>query len=137
MVRFLASSALAVIGNAVGLLVAAWLLPGMHLSPWGFTVSVLFFTLVEVVLGPFVLKTAVSYLPALRGGVALATTFVALLLTSLVTSGLRIEGALTWVLAPFVVWVAVVVAGVLLPLVLFKNALAGRERRRPPGPQAV
>lgn len=131
MVRFLVTSLLYLIGNAIGLLVAAWLLPGMHLSPLGFVISLAFFTLVEVVLGPFVMKMAVSYIPALRGGVALVTTFVGLLLTSVFTDGLRIEGLSTWVLAPFVVWVVVLLAAVLLPMVLFKKVLAqGRERRR-------
>lgn len=130
MVRFLASSLLTILANAIGLLVASWLLPGLHLSAFGFLISVVFFTLIEVLLGPFILKMAVSYLPALRGGVALVTVFVSLLLTSLLTDGLEIDGLGTWLLAPFVVWVIVLLAGILLPMVLFKNILADRKNER-------
>lgn len=130
MVRFLASSLLYLVGNAVGLLVAALLLPGLSVEPVGFVVSVLFFTVVEVVLGPFVLKTALTHLPALRGGVALVTTFVGLLLTSVVTDGLRIQGVVTWLLAPFVVWAVVLLAAIVLPMVLFKNLLSERRARQ-------
>ncbi|USQ77850.1 phage holin family protein [Ornithinimicrobium cryptoxanthini] len=127
MIRFLATSLLYLMGNALGLLVAAWLLPGFHLAPLGFLISVLFLSLVEILLGPFVFKMAVSYVPALRGGIALVTTFIGLLLTTIFTNGVRIEGVLTWVLAPFVVWIVVLLAAVLLPLVLFKKVLAGRR----------
>lgn len=128
MLRFLASTALHLLGNALGLIVAASLLPGFHLEPVGFVVSLLFFTLVEVLLGPFVLKMAVQYLPALRGGIALVTTLVGLLLTSVFTDGLTIDGLQTWILAPLIVWLSVLLAAVLLPLVLFKNILSDEGR---------
>lgn len=127
MLRLLASIALHLLANTVGLLLAALLLEGFQLQPVGFVVSLLFFTAVEVLLGPFVLKTAITHAPALRGGIALVTTFVGLLLTTLFTSGLRIEGLTTWVLAPMVVWVCVLVAAILLPMVLFKKLLAQRS----------
>lgn len=93
-------------------------------------VSVLLFTAVEVLLGPFVLKMAIQYAPALRGGIALVTTFLGLLVTSWLTDGLRIEGVTTWVLAPLIVWLCVLLAAILLPMVLFKNVLGeARERR--------
>jgi putative membrane protein len=124
MVRFLASTALYLLANAIGLAAAAFLLDGFELDTVGFVVSVLVFTAVETLLGPFVLKMAVQYAPALRGGIALVTTFIGLLVTSVVTDGVRIEGATTWVLAPFVVWVFVLVAAILLPMVLFKKVLS-------------
>lgn len=132
MVRFLASVALHLIANAVGLAIAALVLPGFHIEAVGFIVSVLLFTAVEVLLGPFVLKMAVQYAPALRGGIALVTTFLGLLVTTLLTDGLRIDGLTTWVLAPLIVWLCVLLAAILLPLVLFKNVLGeARERRAP------
>ena len=124
MLRFLASTALHLIGNAVGLLVAALVLDGFRLQPLGFVVSVAFFTAVEVLLGPFVLKMAITHMPALRGGIALVTTFVGLFLTTLFTGGLQIEGLTAWVLAPLIVWVSVLLAAILLPMVLFKKVLA-------------
>lgn len=136
MVRFLASTALYLLANALGLLAAAALLDGFTLRPWGFVLSVLIFTAVETLLGPFVLKVAIRYAPALRGGIAMVTTFVGLLLTSVLTDGLRIEGALTWVLAPFVVWAFVLVAAILLPLVLFRKVLGERRSETRTVPRA-
>lgn len=127
MVRFLASTTLHLLANALGLLVASWVLPGLHIEASGFIVSVLFFTAVEVLLGPFVMKMAVQYVPALRGAIALVTTFVGLLLTSLFTDGLVIDDAVTWILAPFIVWAFVLVAAILLPMVLFKKVLSNRD----------
>lgn len=124
MVRFLARTALYLLANAVGLLAAAYLLDGFTLNPLGFVVTVLVFTAVETLLGPFVLKMAIQYAPALRGGIALVTTFVGLLITSVLTDGVRLEGAMTWLLAPFIVWAFVLVAAILLPLVLFKKVLS-------------
>ncbi|MCA1781229.1 MAG: phage holin family protein [Intrasporangiaceae bacterium] len=124
MVRFLARTALYLLANAVGLLAAAYLLDGFTLNPLGFVVSVLVFTAVETLLGPFVVKMAFQYAPALRGGIALVTTFVGLLITSVLTDGVRLEGAMTWLLAPFIVWAFVLVAAILLPLVLFKKVLS-------------
>lgn len=130
MIRFFARSALMLIGNAVGLLAAALLLPGFHINIVGFLVSVLFFTGVEILFEPFVLKMAIKYMPALRGGIALVTTFVGLLLTVIFTSGLTIDNLTTWVLAPLVVWLAVVLAGVVLPLFLFKSILQDVKEKR-------
>ncbi len=94
-------------------------------------VSVLLFTAVEVLLGPFVLKMAVQYAPALRGGIALVTTFLGLLVTTWLTDGLRIEGITTWVLAPLIVWLCVPPRGDPAP----DGALQERAGRgaRPPG----
>lgn len=123
MVRFLARTALYLLANGVGLIAAAVLLDGFTLDPVGFVVSLLIFTAVETLLGPFVVKMAIQYAPALRGGIALVTTFVGLLITSTLTDGVRLEGVTTWLLAPFVVWAFVLVAAILLPLVLFKKVL--------------
>ena len=123
MIRFLARTVLMVLANAVGLLVAALLLPGFTVNFIGFVTSVVFFTTVELLFEPFIMKMAIRYLPAIRGGIALVTTFVGLLLTSMFTAGVEISGVTTWILAPLIIWVSVLLAGILLPLVLFKNIL--------------
>lgn len=130
MIRMLASVALHLIANAAGLLIASLVLPGFHIEVLGFVVSVLLFTAVEVLLGPFVVKMAIQYAPALRGGVALVTTFLGLFVTTWLTDGLRIEGLTTWVLAPLIVWLCVLLAAILLPLVLFKKVLGEARDRR-------
>lgn len=123
MVRFLASIVITLIANAVGLFVASLLLDGFQIQPIGFLFSVVFFTVVEVLFEPFIVKMAIQYLPALRGGIALVTTLLGLFLTTLFTDGLQIDGLGAWILAPLVIWLAVLLANVLLPLVLFKKVL--------------
>lgn len=132
MIRFLASSALTLLGNAVGLLVAALLLPNFHIQPLGFIVSVLFFTGVEIFLRPFIIKMSLRYIPAISGGIALVTTLVGLLLTSAFTDGIRITGLSTWILAPLVIWLSVVLAGIILPMFMFKKILKNKKEARQP-----
>jgi hypothetical protein len=131
MIRFLVTTLLTLLGNAIGLLIAAIALPGFQLQPLGFVVSVLFFTGAEVLLKPFIVKMSIKYAPALRGGIALVTTFVGLLLTVWFTRGISIDGLSTWVMAPLIVWLGGVLAGIVLPMVLFKETLArARDARQ-------
>lgn len=132
MIRFLATVALGVLANAAGLFLASLILDGVSITLFGFSVSVLLFTVASLVLSPFILKVSIRYMPALSGGVALVTTFVSLFLTTLLTDGLRIEGLVTWILAPLVVWLSVVVASVVLPLFLFKKALGRVAEKKQP-----
>ena len=126
MVRFIALTVVELVASAVGLIVAAWLLPGVVLSLSGFIVAVAVFTAAKVILGPLIFKLSFRHARALTGGIALVTTFVGLLVTSWLTSGLSITGASTWVLATLVVWLFSVIATLVLPLVIFKKALAER-----------
>lgn len=123
MLRFLATTLLTLLGNALGLLVTAWILAGFNLSAHGFVWSVVFFTIAQIILAPFIFKMAVDYMPAFRGGVALVTILVVLALTTLFTGGLTIDGVIPWVLAPLIIWLVTILAGVLLPLFLFKKTL--------------
>ena len=123
MIRFFATAILTLLGNALGLLIAAWILPDFSVSPLGFIWSVVFFTLAQLILAPFVLKMAIDYMPAFRGGVALVTILVVLVLTVWFTGGVSISGLATWVLAPLIIWLATILAGVVLPLFMFKKAL--------------
>lgn len=130
MIRLLATLALSILGNAVGLVMASLLIDGFSLNITGLIVSVLVFTVAQSVLAPFVLKLSIKYLPALRGGIALVTILAALLVTSLFTSGLQVAGLSTWILAPLIIWVTTIVAGILLPMVIFKEVLAAKTSSR-------
>lgn len=130
MLRFLATTVLTLLGNALGLIIASWLLEGFNLSVAGFLWSVLFFTIAQLILTPFVLSMSLRYLPALRGGIALVTTFVVLWLTTLFTSGVEIRDLTAWILAPLIIWLTTVLAGVVLPLFLFKKTLSNAKERR-------
>ena len=127
MVRLLASAVLHLIGNAVGLVFASWLLSGFEINGAAFVVALLIFTVVEVITGPLITKVALKNAHALVGGIALVTTFVGLLITDVLSDGLSITGADTWVLATLIVWLGAVIAGVILPLFLFKKTLQNRK----------
>lgn len=135
MLRFLATLVLTLLGNALGLIVASWLLDGFNLSVAGFLWSVLFFTIAQLILTPFVLSMSIRYLPVLRGGIALVTTLLVLFLTTLFTSGVEIRDLTAWILAPLIIWLTTVIAGVILPLFLFKKAL-GRVKSNNTAPEA-
>lgn len=123
MLRFLATTVLTLIGNALGLLIASWLIDGFHVTATGFVWSVVFFTIAQLILTPFVISMSIRYLPALRGGIALVATLVVLLLTTMFTGGVEITSIGAWVLAPLIIWLVTVLTGVILPLFLFKKVL--------------
>jgi dipeptide/tripeptide permease len=131
MLRFIATTVLTLLGNALGLIVASLLLPGFEISVMGFLWSVLFFTIAQLILSPFVLSMSIKYVPALRGGIALVSTLVVLFLTTLFTSGVTIAGVTEWVLAPLIIWLTTVLAGVVLPVFIFKKTLEkAKETKR-------
>jgi hypothetical protein len=133
MLRLMATIALELMANAVGLLVTASLLPGFSINILGFAVVLAIFTAAKFVLGPLLTKLSWRYVRALNGGVALVTTFVGLLITSLTTNGLVIRGIDTWLYSTLIVWLCGVLAALILPLFLFKKVLTtARENRGTP-----
>ena len=130
MLRFLAITILTLLGNALGLLLASWILDGFNLSAAGFLWSVIFFTIAQFILTPFVLSMSLRYMPVLRGGIALVTTLVVLWLTTLFTSGVEIKDLTAWFLAPLIIWLVTVLAGVVLPLFIFKKTLSNAKEKR-------
>ena len=129
MLRFLAITILTLLGNALGLLLASWILDGFNLSATGFLWSVIFFTIAQFILTPFVLSMSLRYMPVLRGGIALVTTLVVLWLTTLFTSGVEIKDLTAWFLAPLIIWLVTVLAGVVLPLFIFKKTLSNAKEK--------
>jgi hypothetical protein len=129
MLRLLASTTVELVANAIGLLVAALLLPQFQISATGFIIVVAIFTAVRFILAPLIFKLSFRYARVLMGGVALVTTLIGLLVTSLLTSHLVITGLSTWFLATLIVWGFGVIAMLLLPLVIFKKTLAAARAR--------
>jgi uncharacterized membrane protein YvlD (DUF360 family) len=122
MTRTLIRVGLALAGNAIGLLLAALLLDDMSLDGAAFLVAVVIFTVLTAVVEPLVSKVAEKQVPALQGGSALVATFLSLLLTALISDGLRIDGTVTWVIATVLVWLFTMIAGVVLAKFLLKPA---------------
>lgn len=127
MLRFLAAVVLRLLANAAGLAIAAWLLEGFTVTAAAFITVVVIFTLIEVVLDPLVLKMSIQYAPVLRGGVALVTTLLGLIVVTLVSDGLTIEGLTAWVVGTLIVWLGGVLAALILPLFLFKKTMSARK----------
>ena len=130
MIRFVALTVVALIANAIALVVTALLLDDMALDAGGFVLAVALFTVIEVLVEPFFRQQAILKAPALLGSTALVATLVSLVVTSLISDGLRISGALTWVLATILVWAISLAGELLLPLVMFKRVLAEARARR-------
>ena len=127
MLRFLAAVVLRLLANAAGLAIAAWLLEGFTVTAAAFITVVVIFTVIEVVLDPLVLKLSIQYAPVLRGGVALVTTLVGLIVVTIVSDGLQIEGLTAWVVGTMIVWLGGVLAALILPLFLFKKTMSERK----------
>ncbi|NGP06837.1 hypothetical protein G6038_15380 [Rhodococcus sp. 14C212] len=127
MVRLLASAVVALLANALALLVGAWVLPGMTLDSVAFVIAVVLFTVAAMLVDPLLRQLAVTKTPALLGSSALISTLVALIVTSLVSDGLQIRGVATWILATVIVWAVALITRMLLPLVIFKKTLAKRR----------
>jgi hypothetical protein len=130
MPRLLAQMSLSLLANALALLAASMLLAGFAINGLAFVVAVFIFTASTVILEPLITKIARQNAPYLLGGIALVTTFVGLLVTTLVTDGLNITGIGTWVIATLVIWLATVVASLVLPRFLFKEVLGNHRKAK-------
>jgi uncharacterized membrane protein YvlD (DUF360 family) len=127
----LISIAIQLAASAVGLIVASLLLEDMSLSGLAFVTAVAIFTITTAIINPFVMKMAVKQAQALLGASALITTFLGLLITHLLTDGLQISGADTWLFATLIVWLASLLAAVFIPIILVKRGVQSvRDNRR-------
>lgn len=122
MVRTLIRLGLTLAGNALGIWLAALLLDGVSVSGAAFLIAVVIFTVLQVIIQPLVRKVAMKNAEALQGGSALIATFVSLVLTVLISDGLSIDGIGDWILATVIVWLATMLAGILLPKFFLDDA---------------
>lgn len=127
MIRLLVRTAVMLVANAVGLIVAAVVLDGMNLDVAGFIVAVAVFTVAMALMQPFLAVQLRRRGSAALGGVALIATLAALIITTLLTEGLSIDGAGTWIAASVIVWVAALLAAFILPFLGLRKYL--EERR--------
>lgn len=130
MIRFLVRAVVFLVSAAVGLLVAAAVVDGVSVGASGLVAAVVVFAVLQSVLAPFFAKVAARNAPAFLGGIGLVSTFVALLAATTITDSLSIMGgAVTWLAATVVVWLATALATLALPVLL---AWVGLESRRSP-----
>jgi uncharacterized membrane protein YvlD (DUF360 family) len=130
MPKLFAQMSLSLLANALALLAASILLTGFTIKGLAFVVAVCIFTASTVILEPLITKIARQNAPYLLGGIALVTTFVGLLVTTLVTDGLSITGIATWVIATLIIWLATIVASLVLPRFLFQEVLGNHRKAK-------
>ncbi len=130
MIRFLVSALMFFASAAIGLAIAVALVDGMSATVSGFLIAAGIFAVLQAVLGPFLATTARRSAPAILGGIGLITTVVSLAVTTAVSDALTIEGLTAWVVGSIIVWLATMIATLLLPLILVKAGVeAARDRR--------
>ena len=108
---------------AIGLLVAAWVVPGVSVSVSGFVVAVVLFSVAQATLSLFIVKLPHGYASLLLGGAGLALTLVALILAAELTHGLTISGIASWAATTVVVWLVTTIGAISLPDVFARNAV--------------
>jgi len=121
MVRLLLRTAATILANAVGLLVAVMLLPGFSITATGFIVVLLIYTGVMILTEPLITKIALTSMPQIRGAISLVSAFIGLKVTEWLATGLVIGGISNWLAATLLVWLGSLIAGILIPLYVFKS----------------
>jgi hypothetical protein len=119
--QILVRGAVFLVSWAIGLVVAAWVVPGVSVSVPGFIVATLLFSVTQAVLAVLILKLPRAYASLLLGGIGLALTVVALSLASVLTHGLSIDGIASWVGTTVVVWLVTTIGAVSVPDVLVRG----------------
>ncbi len=125
MIRFIVRAFVALVSSAVGLIVAAAVLDGVHLNASAFITAVVIFTAVSALLQPFLVFQLRR--SAALGGVALVATLASLIVTDVLSSGLSIKGAGAWIAATGIVWLASLLAAFILPFLGLKKYLDKRS----------
>jgi uncharacterized membrane protein YvlD (DUF360 family) len=126
-IRLLVRVAVAVAANAIGLIVAAALLDGVHLNGAAFVVAVVIFTVVFALMHPFLLVQMRRGRGLAFVGAALLATLIALIVADLLSDGLTIEGVGTWIAATVIIWLAALLAAFILPFLGLRKFM--EERR--------
>lgn len=107
--RLIVRVVLALVANAIALLIAATVVDGVSIDATSFVFAVLIFTLLSVLLRPILTVVVARSLRPLLGVIGLVTTFAILLITDFLSDGLNIEGTTDWLLATVIVWLAQVI----------------------------
>lgn len=115
MTQILLRTVVLLVSWAIGLLVAAWVVPGVSVSVSGFVVAVVVFSVAQAMLSPMILKLPHAYASLLLGGSGLALTLAALIIASAVTHELTIRGVASWAAATTLVWLVTTVGAISLP----------------------
>lgn len=114
---------LAAIAYAITLMIAALLFERFRINALWFIIAVAIFTAATVLLKPVFAKYAGRYAHGYTWIAGLVTTWAALLITDILSSGIQVEGLGTWIGSVLIVWV-----GTLVYDVVDDKAIAAAER---------
>jgi putative membrane protein len=92
--------------SAAALLLAAIIFDRFSISVVSFPIAVIVFTLVALVAKPIVESLVKQHAREVYWGVGIATTYVTLLVTDLISNGIQVEGFFTWIASTALIWVA-------------------------------
>lgn len=126
-VRIIGRVVVALATSAVALLVAAAVLDDFHVSTFTFPILVVEFAVILLITRAAVVTLVHRNVHVLSSFVGLIGAFAALLVTDLVSDGLRIVGVTTWIFATLIVWGGMIVADLLFGRRLYRS-VTGRER---------
>jgi uncharacterized membrane protein YvlD (DUF360 family) len=104
--RLIIRIVLALVVNAIALLIAASVVDGVSIDATYFVIAVTIFTIVSLFLRPLLAFVIARHLRPLLGIIGLVTTFLILLITDVLSDGINIDGATAWILATVIVWIA-------------------------------
>ncbi|GBE65733.1 hypothetical protein MFM001_21950 [Mycobacterium sp. MFM001] len=121
MTQILVRAVVVMVSWAVGLLVAAWVVPGVAVSASGFIVAVAIFSIAQALLSVLILKLPHAYASLVLGGTGLVLTVIALGLASAWTDGLNLRDIASWVAATVVVWLVTTIGAICLPEVFARS----------------
>ena len=127
MIRLVVRTLVTLAGNAIGLIIAAVILDDVSIDVLSFIVAVVIFTGVLAITQPFLATQLRRRGPSALGGVSLIATFVALVITDILSDGFDISGVLTWIEATVIVWAGALLAVFVLPFLGLRKYM--RERR--------
>jgi hypothetical protein len=127
MIRFLIRTAVFFASALIGLFVADMILTDLSVTGESYLLVAIIFALIQALISPLMFKTVHRNASAFTGGVGLISTLVALIATTILTSGLTITGLTTWILAALIVWLAGAIAAFLLPLIFLKRTVQERH----------
>lgn len=131
MIRLLVRTLVFFGSSAVGLLVAAVLLDDVKVRVSGFLLVVVIIAAIQSIASPLLTRVAARRATTLLSGVGLLSTFVALVVASVVGDSLTIEGGVTtWLATTAIVWLATAAAALLLPFLLVRAGLRSAAERR-------
>src|SRR5690349_15947705 len=102
--RWMIGIVLGFLANIIGLWLASIFVEGFDISGSAFLISAVIYSVCSAILGPFISKMALTKASFLMGGIGLVNTFVALLITSLISDGIAINGITAWFVGTVVVW---------------------------------